>query len=383
MSTIQANAILDASGGNTTTVNSVTPNTDTIKGRNLIINGAMQVAQRGTSATVGPNGTGENYTTLDRWNNALNHGTAVTTFSQSTDAPSGFGYSLKYEVTTAQSSLSSSDFWLLNQRFEGQDLQGIGKGTSDAKQLTLSFWVKATKTGTNNVELTDNDNNRFTTKQFTVNTSNTWEYKTLVFDADTTGAFDNDNASSLNAQWWISAGTNWTSGSVTSWASEVAVNRAPGQVNNLDTVGNVFQLTGVKLEVGSIATEFDHRSYAEELARCQRYFRIFPSLDSTATYGTIGNGFAYDADTFLLAIPLSTRMRSLPSVTSSGNLKVFTAGNPTNAITTVNTSDTTRTSLDVLYVDCTVGAATLITREGGMVIRNNDNDAYMAFDAEI
>lgn len=321
MSTIQANAILDASGGNTTTINGVTPNTDSVRGRNLIINGAMNVAQRGTSATVGPNGTGENYTTLDRWNNALNHGTAVTTFSQSTDAPSGFGYSLKYEVTTAQSSLASSDFWLLNQRFEGQDLQGIGKGTSDAKQLTLSFWVKATKTGTNNVELTDNDNNRFTTKQFTVNASNTWEYKTLVFDADTTGAFDNDNASSLNVQWWISAGTNWTSGSVTSWASEVASNRAPGQVNNLDTVGNVFQLTGVKLEVGSVATEFDHRSYGEELALCQRYYYQIKQYENAGEYSFMIGAVGGSNTHFVVTNPQV--MRSAPTVTYSGSINIY------------------------------------------------------------
>jgi len=247
--------------------------------KNLIINGAMQVAQRGTSATSGPNGTGEGYTTLDRWHNSMNHGTAATTFSQSTDAPSGFGYSLKYEVTTAQSTLSSSEFWILSHRLEGQHLQSIGKGTSDAKQLTLSFWVKATKTGTNNVELFDVDNSRLTTKQFTVNTSNTWEHKTLVFDADTTGAFDNNTSRSFQVQWWISAGTNWTSGSVTSWASEVAANRAPSQVNNLDTIGNVFQITGVQLEVGKNATEFEHRSYGEELALCQRYFQKIGNIN--------------------------------------------------------------------------------------------------------
>jgi hypothetical protein len=247
--------------------------------RNLVINGAMQVAQRATSVTTGPNGTGEGYTTLDRWNNSLSHTTAATTFSQSSDAPDGFAYSLKYEVTTAQSSLSASDYWLLNYRIEGQDLQRVAKGTSSAKQLTLSFWAKATKTGTNNVELEDRDNNRFTTKQFTINTSNTWEYKTVTFDADTTGAFDNDNGLSLAIHFWISAGSNWTSGSVTSWASEVAANRAPSQVNNLDTIGNVFQITGVQLEVSPSGepTPFEHRSYGEELSACQRYYcKSFP-----------------------------------------------------------------------------------------------------------
>jgi len=147
MSTIQTNAIVDASGGNTTTVNGISPLANTARfARNIVINGDMKVAQRATTATVGPNGTGEGYTVVDRFLNSLN-GTVVSTFTQSTDAPSGFAKSAKIEITTADNSLASTDFWHFRTSLEGQDLQHIGKGTSGAKSLTVSFWVKSNKTG--------------------------------------------------------------------------------------------------------------------------------------------------------------------------------------------------------------------------------------------
>ena len=343
--------------------------------KNLIINGAMQVAQRGTSATSGPNGTGEGYTTLDRWHNSMNHGTAATTFSQSTDAPSGFGYSLKYEVTTAQSTLSSSEFWILSHRLEGQHLQSIGKGTSDAKQLTLSFWVKATKTGTNNVELFDVDNSRLTTKQFTVNTSNTWEHKTLVFDADTTGAFDNDTSRSFQVQWWISAGTNWTSGSVTSWASEVAANRAPSQVNNLDTIGNVFQITGVQLEVGKNATEFEHRSYGEELALCQRYYAVLGTTSQPSPCPV----FSRAAATKVMGIDLPVPMRATPTAGTAGTVRILRGGSYVES----NSSMVINSVTPTIYLGGSMTRLSIWWNSNLTSVTNTANDVYGGFSSGI
>ena len=136
--------------------------------RNLIINGDMRVAQRATSATVGPNGTGEGYQTLDRWNHGLN-GDPVTTVSQSSTVPTGEGFanSMKIDVTTADTSVASSEFWIMTTRLEGQDLQRIKKGTSNAEKLTLSFWVRSGKTGTYIVELEDVDNSRSVALSYT------------------------------------------------------------------------------------------------------------------------------------------------------------------------------------------------------------------------
>jgi hypothetical protein len=244
-----------------------------LTGRNLIINGAMQVAQRGTQTSVT-----SAYTACDRWN-FTRSGAAVVDASQSTDVPSGEGFanSLKIDVTTADSSVGAGDFAHVRTRFEGQDLQQLRKGTSEAKSLTLSFWVKSAKTGTHIVELYDLDNTRQVSKSYSINTADTWQNVVLQFPADTTGTFDNDNAASLQVAWWLLAGSTYSSGTLnTSWASSTNANRVVGQVNVMDDAANNFYLTGVKLEVGSTATDFDHsRSYGEELALCQRYYYRF------------------------------------------------------------------------------------------------------------
>jgi hypothetical protein len=248
--------------------------------RNLIINGAMQVAQRGTSATVGPNGTGEGYTTVDRFENQLN-GSVVSTFTQSTDAPPGFANSAKIEVTTADSSLSASEFWQLRQGIEGQNLQSIGKGTSDAKSLTVSFWVKSNKTGTYTAELQDVDNDRSNGLAYTINSSNTWEHKTLTYNADTSGAFNNDNGESVRLTFWLVADTAWSSGTFTNgtWGAATAANRVhSSQVNLGDTVGNEWYITGVQLEVGEQATPFEHRLFGDELLKCYRYCYVWNAV---------------------------------------------------------------------------------------------------------
>ena len=245
-----------------------------LSNRNLIINGAMQVAQRGTSETVGPNGTGEGYTVVDRFQNSLN-GSVVSTFTQSTDAPSGFANSAKIAITTADSSLGSTEFWHFRYSAEGQDLQQIAKGTSDAKAVTLSFWVKSDKTGTYTVELEDTDNSRINSLAYTVDSADTWEHKTLTFNADTTGEFTNDNNLSLRINFWLVAGSGYQGGTFYNgtWGADVDANRVhSSQVNLGDTVGNEWYITGIQFEVGEQATPFEHRSMGDELARCQRYF---------------------------------------------------------------------------------------------------------------
>ena len=238
--------------------------------RNLLYNGEMRVAQRGSSAT---GTTTPAYTTADRWRADI---TSAGTWTQTieADAPSGFARSYKVTCTTAAASLASNSVFDFQQRLEGADLQGIGKGTADAKQLTLSFWVKSNVTGTYIAELYDNDNLRQISRSYTIDTADTWEKKTFVFDADTTGEFDYDVGLSLYVIIWIAAGSNFTSGTLnTAWGSAASnVNRVVGQVNAASAVNNYFQFTGVQLELGNKATPFEHRLYGEELALCQRYY---------------------------------------------------------------------------------------------------------------
>jgi hypothetical protein len=244
--------------------------TNNLSNRNLIINGAMQVAQRGTSfSSVTATGTFP----VDRF--IFHVGSLGTwTLSQSTDVPTGQGFanSIKCDVTTANTSPSGLSYARIDQRLEGQDLQAFCKGTSNAKQFAVSFWVKSPKTGTHILELQDGDNTRTISKAYTVSSADTWEKKELIIDADTTGAFGNDSGKSLTVAWWLSAGTDYKSGTLaTSWVSPTNANRIVGQVNVADNTANNFYLTGVQLEVGSVSTDFEHRSFEEEEHRCFRY----------------------------------------------------------------------------------------------------------------
>jgi hypothetical protein len=239
--------------------------------RNLVINGAMQVAQRSTSvASI----TASSYNTADRWKIDIS---SLGTWTQSVenDAPTGSGFrkSLKMLCTTADASPAAGDYIQFVQAFEGQNLQAIKKGTVAAEQLTLSFWVKSNVTGTYIAELYDIDNTRQVSKSYTISASATWEKKTITFPADTTGALDNDNAASLVLVFDLAAGSNYTSGTLnTSWASVTTANRAVGQVNLASAISNYWQVTGVQLEVGDTATPFEFKSVEDELLECQRYF---------------------------------------------------------------------------------------------------------------
>ena len=301
-----------------------TATTDKIgKRNNLIINGAMQVAQRGTSFT---SVTASAYH-LDRFQYNLNGTVGAATVTQNTVTDlAGFTKSLKVDCTTADASLAASDRLTLRYAFEGQDLQQVAKGTSSAKQLTLSFYIKATKTGTQIVELFDHDNTRHCAKSVTISQSNTWEKKTITYPADTTGALDNDNANSISIFFGIACGTDFTSGTLaTAWAANTNANRFVGQVNHFDNTANNFEITGVQLEVGSVATDFEHRSINSELQLCKRYFNNFGATTATgtsATYMLIQGGYAKFGGASSIALQrifYDVEMRATPTITYGRN----------------------------------------------------------------
>ena len=278
--------------------------------RNIVINGDMQVAQRNTSvASI----TGGNYYTVDRFEIILG-ALGTWTQSQSTDVPSGYGFSksLKMDCTTADASPSAGDYLAIRTKFEGQNLQYLKKGTANAVSLTASFWVKSTKTGTFICELVDVDNTRSISKSYTVSVSNTWEFKTVTFAGDTTGAFDNDNGDSLNLLHWLGAGTTFTSGTLaTSWGTQTSANRAVGQVNIADSTSNDFLITGVQLEAGTSATDFEFLPIDVNLGRCQRYFQIPPTI----------NIYAQVVSRYIgMESPLPVTMRATPTITNTFSL---------------------------------------------------------------
>jgi len=242
--------------------------------RNIIINGGMDLAQRGTSqASVGST---SGYFTVDRFQYAKG-GTVngVFTMSQDTDVPSGQGFakSLKMDVTTADASIGANAQYNIRQRIEGQNLQYLKKGTSNAESTTVSFWVKSNKTGTYIVSLVDTDNSRTISKSYTINSASTWEKKTITCDGDTTGTLDNDNAVSLDVMFRLGVGSDFTSGTLaTSWESTTNANVAVGQVNLADSTSNEWYITGVQLEAGSVASDFEFLPVDVNLNRCLRYY---------------------------------------------------------------------------------------------------------------
>ena len=284
--------------------------------RNIIINGDMSIAQRGTSET---GITSSGYYTCDRWR--LGNATSGTwTQSQSTDVPNaqGFQKSTKLDCTTANASLGTGNILYFQQIFEGQNLQYLKKGTANAESLTVSFWVKSNKTGTYIAELYDNDNSRQISKSYTINSANTWEKKTITYAGDTSGAIDNDNTAGLTLNFWLVAGTNHSSGTLsTTWTSNTNANanRAVGQLNLADSTSNEWYITGVQLEAGTTASDFEFLPYDVNLQRCQRYYQIFG-----------GTALSFYQEQYISGTVFLTgnarhivNMRSAPSVSLTGN----------------------------------------------------------------
>ena len=304
--------------------NQVVPN---LGPRNVIINGAMNVSQRATSAT-GLGSSDPSYQTLDRFRMNIG-GTSAGRFTMAQDssAPEGFANSLKLSCTTADTSIAADELLSLQQRIEGQNLQMFAKGTTSAKPYAVSFYVKGNASATYTCELEDGDNSRRVAKEFSVTTD--WARVELSFPKDTTGAFDDDNALSLSLNIFLHGGSNFTSGTFSSntWESISNTTRlSDSQTSFFDSTDRTFFITGVQLEPISV-TEFEHEPFERTLDKCYRYFQSHISGDlytgfAVGTGQTTGRirseGYQY-----------FTTMRSAPSLTVSdaGHFSMRTATN--------------------------------------------------------
>jgi hypothetical protein len=286
--------------------------------RNIIINGDMQIAQRATSTS---SITGSGYYTVDRFRlGAVSAGT--WTMSQDTDVPTGQGFSssAKLDCTTANGSLSASSLLYFEQLIEGQNLQYLKKGTSSAESTTLSFWVKSNKTGTYICEIFDNDNTRTISKSYTISSADTWEKKTLTFAGDTTGTLGNDNNTSFTLNFWLVAGTDYSSGTLaTDWESRTNANRAVGQVNLADSTSNEWYITGIQLETGTAASDFEFLPHDVNLNRCRRYYYIFADRRTSGAFPirdqrAIGIGTTHYPNQVSVCVNFLTEMRTVPSL---------------------------------------------------------------------
>ena len=291
-----------------------------ITGKNLVTNGAMTVAQRGTSATT--INTTPDVFRADRFRIEQGGATANNgTIEVAADSPTAFKYSTK--VTAGSSVTFSANGWCsVNYRIEGQDVEQLANGTASPQPATLSFWVKSSVTGTYSINITKYDGSveRFHVKTYTINSANTWEYKTVTFDGDTSYS-----ASSWMRLYWMLGGDSgaynatantWVNGSAT-------VRGVSAQANMIATSGATFYLTGVQLEVGEQATPFEHRSYGDELARCQRYY--YNSYENVADVeGAASAGACYAVamitatDRYVANLNFPVEMRAAPVVTYYG-----------------------------------------------------------------
>jgi hypothetical protein len=285
--------------------------------KNLIINGAMRVAQRGTSFTA----LTDAYC-LDQFIYTKDATTAVIDVTQSTDVPSGegFGKSLKIDVTTADASIAAADLARIQTRIEAQNLTQLKYGSAGAQTMTLSFWVKSTKTGTFSAFAFQPDGSRFYNASYTVNVTDTWEYKTVTITGDSGGTINDDTGTGLIVGWTLIAGTNWT-GSADTWSGNA--DYAASSYSMLDSTSNNILITGVQLEVGSVATDFEHESFGETWHKCLRY--LVPIADNTygPWFSAWHMGFATSTTSFIGALPLPVPMRVAPTYTGDADWAQF------------------------------------------------------------
>ena len=289
--------------------------------KNLIINGAAQVAQRGDVTGISSN----SYGGPDRFRlNVIGLGTF--SISQSTTAPEGFANSYKLDCTTADASPAAGDLLRVNYFIEGQDLQSLAYGTSDAKAITLSFYVRSNKTGTYNIQFQQSDNSfKQAVLSYTIDSANTWEFKSITVAGDTAGVINNDNGAGLNLSWVLGAGSNYTSGSerptYTAFANaDIASTQT---VNLADSTSNEWYITGVSLEIGDVATPFEHESYAATLQKCQRYY-VSSGFNSGTPYGGGGIAmYAFNSNEAGGTVIFPATMRDGPTIrtkNASGNI---------------------------------------------------------------
>jgi hypothetical protein len=343
--------------------------------RNLIINGAMQVAQRGTVSSI----TAASYGGPDRFQINFAGGPTNFTLEQSSDAPANtaFKNSMRVTVGTGDALGSASSFALIRTMFEGQDLHRFKKGTTDAQQ----FWARSAVTGTHIVRLRDNDNSRNVSASYSIASANTWEYQQITFPADATGVFDDDNGRSLIIQWFLGAGSNYSSGTLSEvWASgsNADVNAAAGQVNAVATNGNIFGITGVQLEVGSVATPFEHRSYGEELLACSRYFQRWGGDDIYVPFAT---GFTSSSSRGDFQIHAKTPMRSKPTF-AYNSIVVTDVLNYSIGASAV-TSPTNQSSVNGNYVYFTLNSSGATAYRPAFLLANNSTSSFISLDAEL
>jgi hypothetical protein len=277
--------------------------------------------------------------------------------------------------------LSAGDVFAMRQRIEGQNLQGIKKGTSSAESLTVSFYVKSSNTGTYICEFFDQDNSRHISKSYTINTANTWEKKTITVPPDTSGQFINGSGASLDLLFWLAAGSDRTSGTLndSAWATQITANRAVGQLNLANASGNYWAVTGIQLETGEVATPFEMRSPAQELALCQRYYQ---KITTTATGQIFGSGMMQATTAMRSFIPFIVPTRVAPAVLeTSGTASDYAVFQGESVINCTSVPSIVTSTQYGIGTDAAIASGG--TLGFGALLRSVNSNAFLAWSAEL
>ena len=360
MSTVKTNAILDVSGGNTATINSMTPTADSLQGfRNRIINGDMRINQRGGTITVNDLAV---FYGIDRFSGVGQSADGVFTMVQDTSAPSGFVNSLKVTVTTADASIGASQYYTVQQLIEGTNVSDLAWGTASAKTVTLSFWVRSSVTGTFGGSLRNANGDRSYPFTYSISAANTWEQKSVTIAGDTTGTWLTTTGIGIRVNFGIGTGSSGV-GTAGAWAGANYYS-ATGATNLISTLSATWYITGVQLEVGSVATPFERIDYGRELQLCLRYYQnsfnvgnqpgVSTSLSDAIHLLSWGDG---NCSGFPFQIP----MRAAPTVTLRAQGST-TAGQVSSGGTDRSATATNIGAKQVSFIAVTSGTANTYTR---------------------
>ena len=359
--------------------------------RNMVINGAMNVAQRGTSLTMAHDGVQSGYL-LDRFAFAMgtNNETLDGVYSQASNGPDGVSAkSILWTTGTAEAAIAEDELFYVNQTIEAQNCQRLGLGTSASKQVTLSFYVKSSITGTYGVNVYKPDaagdlTASIVTGTYTISSANTWERKTITFPSGTAASLGitDDNGQGLQINWHLAAGSNYTATDGTSWGDYAAGKWAYGHAQNgvVTTASATWGITGVQLEVGKVATPFEHRSYGEELAACQRYYYQVGGETSTQFFAT---GQVWSSTNFngcVVTFPVTMRDEPELSYASAANFKVQNASGSGIVATGISITSTEGSSKSA-NLRGTVASG--LSAGNAALFYSNNTNAILKFDAEL
>lgn len=352
-----------------------------LSNRNLIINGAMKVAQRGTSTTGVTSGV--TYV-ADRMPFSLSS-LGTWTLTQESDGPDGFANSVKMDCTNADASPAAADYVFFFHRIEGQDLQQLGYGTSGAQSMVLSFYVKSNKTGNGTVGFFQTDNSfKHQSHQYTINAANTWERKSIIIPSDTSGVINDDNGRGFEIEWALNSGSNFSAGTLQStWTALNNTNRNPSNLGIGGSTSDYWQITGIQLEVGDTATPFEHRSYGETLAKCQRYFQRL-DYPSGSTFRPVVIGTWYSTTGVHSSLRYATK-RTSPTVSISDaiDFACYVGTSVSGTITNLSISQSSNNSCNFNPLAVTGGAIGTVNAATLISMINTSSGGYIDIDAEL